>query len=146
MTGKLATRFFFRGVTNNKAVVAAFEKVVGRKIQIPPHFDVTGAIGAAVSARRSMVSGQKTRFKGFGIRNAAYDITRFVCQSCTNHCEIRKVKIEGIDKASFMEAGVKNMKPMTGKRIQIIFLTCSKRGLRCSLATTPNRKSLRQPR
>ncbi|MBK9390917.1 MAG: CoA activase [Bacteroidetes bacterium] len=99
---KIGNKIFFQGgVTNNKAVVAAFEKVVGRKIQIPPHFDVTGAIGAAILARRSMVSGQKTRFKGFGIRNAAYDITRFVCQSCTNHSEIRKVKIEGIDKALF---------------------------------------------
>ncbi|HOS73276.1 MAG TPA: acyl-CoA dehydratase activase, partial [Bacteroidales bacterium] len=40
--------FFQGGVTNNKAVVAAFEEVTGKKIIIPPHFDVTGAIGAAI--------------------------------------------------------------------------------------------------
>jgi activator of 2-hydroxyglutaryl-CoA dehydratase len=40
--------FFQGGVTNNKAVVAAFEQVTGKRITIPPHFDVTGAIGAAI--------------------------------------------------------------------------------------------------
>lgn len=93
--------FFQGGVTNNKAVVAAFEQVLGKKIIIPPHFDVTGAIGAAILAQRSMTEGQKTTFKGFGIRNATYEISRFVCNSCVNHCEISRVKIEGEDKALF---------------------------------------------
>ena len=99
---KVGDKIFFQGgVTNNKGVVAAFEKVLGKKILIPPHFDVTGAIGAAILAQRSMKEGVKTRFKGFGIRNAAYSITRFVCQACTNHCEIRRVKIEGIEKSLY---------------------------------------------
>lgn len=96
---KVGNKIFFQGgVTNNKAVVAAFEQVTGKKIIIPPHFDVTGAIGAAITAKKIMADGQKTRFKGFGVRNANYEISRFVCQSCTNHCEIRKVKIEGYKK------------------------------------------------
>ena len=99
---KVGDKIFFQGgVTNNKAVVAAFEQVLGKKIIIPPHFDVTGAIGAAILAKRSMEKGQKTRFKGFGVRNATYDISRFVCQSCTNHCEIRRVKIAGVKKSLF---------------------------------------------
>ena len=99
-TGRVGDKIFFQGgVTNNKAVVAAFEQVLGKKIIIPPHFDVTGAIGAAILAKRSMAKGQKTRFKGFGVRNATYDITRFVCQGCTNHCEIRRVKITGEKKS-----------------------------------------------
>ena len=93
--------FFQGGVTNNKAVVAAFEQVTGKKITIPPHFDVTGAIGAAILAQKSMTAGQKTTFKGFAIRNAKYEIGRFVCQSCTNHCEIRKVNIAGEKKSLF---------------------------------------------
>jgi predicted CoA-substrate-specific enzyme activase len=93
--------FFQGGVTNNKAVVAAFEQVLGKRIIIPPHFDVTGAIGAAILAQRSMKQDQKSSFKGFGIRNATYDITRFTCQGCTNHCEIRKVKIKGEKKSLF---------------------------------------------
>ena len=48
-----------------------------------------------------MTKEQKTTFKGFGMRNATYDISRFVCQSCTNHCEIRKVKITGEKKSLF---------------------------------------------
>jgi len=99
---KVGDKIFFQGgVTNNKAVVAAFEQVLGKKIIIPPHFDVTGAIGVAILAQRSMNNGQKTRFKGFGVRNVAYDISRFVCQSCTNNCEIRRVKIDGIKKSLY---------------------------------------------
>lgn len=93
--------FFQGGVTNNKAVVAAFEEVLGKKIIIPPHFDVTGAIGAAILAKRSMTKGQKSRFKGFGVRNATYNLSNFTCQSCTNHCEIRRVKIEGEKKSLY---------------------------------------------
>jgi predicted CoA-substrate-specific enzyme activase len=93
--------FFQGGVTNNKAVVAAFEQIVGKKIIIPPHFDVTGAIGAAILAKRSMPADQKTRFKGFGVRNATYKVSRFICQGCTNNCEIRRVKIEGEKKSLY---------------------------------------------
>ena len=93
--------FFQGGVTNNKAVVAAFEQVVGKKIIIPPHFDVTGAIGAAILAQKYLKEGQKTKFKGFGIRNITYNISRFVCHECTNHCEIRRVKVTGEKKSLF---------------------------------------------
>jgi predicted CoA-substrate-specific enzyme activase len=99
---RIGNKIFFQGgVTNNKAVVAAFEQVLGKKIIIPPHFDVTGAIGAAILAQRTMAPGEKTSFKGFGIRNATYGISRFTCQGCTNHCEIRKVKITGERKSLF---------------------------------------------
>jgi predicted CoA-substrate-specific enzyme activase len=99
---RIGNRIFFQGgVTNNKAVVAAFEQVVGKEIIIPPHFDVTGAIGAAILAKRSMTEGQKTSFKGFGVRNATYKLSLFVCQGCTNHCEIRRVKIAGEKKSLY---------------------------------------------
>ncbi len=99
---RIGNRIFFQGgVTNNKAVVAAFEQVLGKKIIIPPHFDVTGAIGAAILAQKSMTEGQKTTFKGFGIRNASYELSRFVCSGCVNHCEISSVKIAGEKKPLF---------------------------------------------
>ena len=99
---RIGNKIFFQGgVTNNKAVVAAFEQVVGKNIIIPPHFDVTGAIGAAILAQRSMAESQKTRFKGFSVRNASYKVSRFVCQGCTNHCEISRVKIEGEKKSLY---------------------------------------------
>jgi predicted CoA-substrate-specific enzyme activase len=96
---KVGNKIFFQGgVTNNKAVVAAFEQVTGKKIIIPPHFDVTGAIGAAILAKRLMKDGQKTKFRGFGVRNVNYKISRFICNACTNHCEISRVKLEGYNK------------------------------------------------
>ena len=55
---------FQGGVTNNPAVVAAFEAITGKKIIVPPHFDVTGAIGAAMLAREEVVrNGSTTSFR-----------------------------------------------------------------------------------
>ncbi len=93
---------FQGGVTNNKAVVAAFEKVTGKKIHIPPHFDVTGAIGAAMLARDHIKKNNlKTRFKGFDISKIPYKVDKFTCKSCSNQCEIRRVRIEGEKKPLF---------------------------------------------
>lgn len=93
--------FFQGGVTNNKSVVAAFETITGKSITIPPHFDVTGAIGAAILAREKMSGSGKSGFKGFDISNKTHSIRRFTCQSCSNNCEIQSVKIEGDKKALF---------------------------------------------
>ncbi|MEN8204026.1 MAG: acyl-CoA dehydratase activase [Bacteroidota bacterium] len=87
---------FQGGVTNNKAVVAAFEKVTGKKIHIPPHFDVTGAVGAAMLARDHIKENKvETRFKGFDISKIPYKVDKFTCKACSNQCEIRRVRIEG---------------------------------------------------
>ena len=87
--------FFQGGVTNNKAVVSAFEEITGKKIQIPPHFDVTGAIGAAILARNKMPEGTPTKFKGFEISKTPFATDTFICKKCSNHCEIRRIKVEG---------------------------------------------------
>jgi len=115
---KVGNKIFFQGgVTNNKAVVAAFEQVTGKKIIIPPHFDVTGAIGAAILAKRNMAEGQKTRFKGFDVRNVPYTVSSFVCNACTNHCEIRKVNIEGEKKALFYGGRCEKYETSDRKRV-----------------------------
>jgi predicted CoA-substrate-specific enzyme activase len=93
---------FQGGVTNNQAVVAAFEKVTGKPIVVPPHFDVTGAIGAAMLARKLLrESGEPTRFKGFQVSRTPYALSRFTCPHCDNHCDVHKVKIEGEKRALF---------------------------------------------
>ncbi len=93
---------FQGGVTNNRAVVAAFEKVTGKKIFIPPHFDVTGAIGAAMLARDYVRANRlETRFKGFDISKIPYTVDKFTCKACSNQCEIRRVRIEGEKKPLF---------------------------------------------
>ena len=99
---KIGNHIFFQGgVTNNKAVVAAFEQVTGKKITVPPHFDVTGAIGAAILAKQGLANGQKTRFKGFDIRSAEYTLSSFTCKECVNNCEIRQVNIKEEKKPLF---------------------------------------------
>ena len=101
-TKPIGNKIFFQGgVTNNKAVVAAFEQVTGKKIIIPPHFDVTGAIGAAILARNSMNQDQKTRFKGFEVAKLPFVLDKFTCKSCSNFCEIQRVRIEGESKPLF---------------------------------------------
>ncbi len=88
--------FFQGGVAWNKGVVAAFEKLIGRKITVPPHHDVTGAIGAAILAIEKVGEpGFHTRFKGFELYKRKYNVTTFPCEECSNHCEIRRVEIEG---------------------------------------------------
>jgi len=98
--------FFQGGVTNNKAVVAAFENVTGKKITIPPHFDITGAIGAAILARKGMKKGEKSRFKGFHISEAKYETDRFTCKHCANYCEIKRVKIFDKDSKPLFYGGI----------------------------------------
>jgi predicted CoA-substrate-specific enzyme activase len=86
--------FFQGGVAWNRGVVAAFEKLVGRKITVPPHHDVTGAIGAAILAMEND-TGQGSKFKGFDLSEKKYSLTTFTCKDCSNICEIRMVQVEG---------------------------------------------------
>ena len=92
---RVGRKIFFQGGTAfNKGVVAAFEKVLsGRPITVPPHHDVTGAIGAAILAMKEK-NWEKSTFKGFDLSKRQYDIETFECKGCENLCEIRKVTVE----------------------------------------------------
>jgi len=83
--------FFQGGVAWNRGVVAAFEKVTGKKITVPPHHDVTGAIGVALLAARECDGKGGGRFHGFDLSRRAYESTLFNCKGCDNLCEIRRV-------------------------------------------------------
>ena len=110
--------FFQGGVTFNKSVVAAFEKYLDKEIIIPPHHDVTGAIGMALIVKSHMLQQaagdtehsldtasiqpglfndglSETSFKGFDLSKRGYKIRSFECKECDNMCEINRVKIEG---------------------------------------------------
>ena len=106
--------FFQGGVAFNKAVVAAFENYLGKKVIVPEHHDVTGAIGMALIAREHMsnqlsaVSYQQseeklkipnselqTCFKGFEASQLPYEITSFACKGCSNICEINRINVQG---------------------------------------------------
>jgi len=90
----LGERILFQGgVAHNKAVLAAFQRLTGKEVLVPPHHDVTGAYGVALLVREQMESigdGKRTDFRGFDLdRN--YEISHFTCRACANVCEIKRV-------------------------------------------------------
>ena len=99
--------FFQGGVAFNKSVVAAFENYLDKHIIVPPHHDVTGAIGMGLIAMKHMKSQESARgdgtapgayrssFKGFDLSRRSYEIKSFECKGCDNLCEINRVKVEG---------------------------------------------------
>ncbi len=92
---RIGERIFFQGGTAfNKAVVAAFEQVLGKPITVPAHNEVTGALGCAVIALEND-RGQGSKFKGFDLADRHYTVESFECTDCPNRCEINVVKIEG---------------------------------------------------
>ncbi|MGM0365171.1 MAG: acyl-CoA dehydratase activase [Actinomycetota bacterium] len=92
---KIGKKIFFQGaVAFNHSVVAAFENYLGTKIIVPPHHEVTGAIGTAIVAMEN--SRGDTNFRGFEqIAEVSYSQKSFECNGCPNHCDIKKVSIEG---------------------------------------------------
>jgi predicted CoA-substrate-specific enzyme activase len=92
---RVGNRIFFQGGTAfNQGVVSAFEQVLGKPITVPPHHDVTGAIGAALLAMEER-TWEASQFKGFDLSQRKYSLTSFECKGCENLCLIRKVGVEG---------------------------------------------------
>ncbi len=90
------TIFFQGGTAYNDAVAAAFAKVTGQEIIVPPHNGVVGAIGAALLAKRKMdaVGGPST-FKGFDLERVDYDLREFTCKGCGNYCTVQEFTVDG---------------------------------------------------
>ena len=83
---------FQGGTAFNRALKAAFENVVGKKVRVPPHHDILGAIGVAMLAKEEIeTDGRQTHFRGFDLAARKYELSSFECQSCSNRCEIHKV-------------------------------------------------------
>jgi predicted CoA-substrate-specific enzyme activase len=94
---RIGDHILFQGGTAfNRAVKAAFESVLGKKVQVPSHHDILGAIGVAMLAKEEIeTNGRQTRFHGFDLTHRKYELSSFECQSCSNRCEIHKVVFEG---------------------------------------------------
>jgi predicted CoA-substrate-specific enzyme activase len=102
---------FQGGVAWNAAVVAAFEAMLQRPVIVPPHHDVTGAIGVAILAREDIAaraataappalpapggSGSPSRFRGFALEDRHYLAEIFECRACPNICEVNRVTMSG---------------------------------------------------
>ncbi len=87
---------FQGGVAANKGIKVAFEDALGCEVEIPKHYNVMGAIGAAILAREHMEQqGGKTEFRGFEVTNFDYETKSFECEDCSNMCEVIKVLMNG---------------------------------------------------
>ena len=80
------------GVAANVGIVAAFEKAIGEKLTVSPHYDVMGALGAAILAKREIEEkGGKSNFNGFGVSDNEYKTISIECDGCSNSCEVIKI-------------------------------------------------------
>ncbi len=107
--------FFQGGTAYNDATAAAFSKVIGKEIIVPPHNGVMGAIGSALLARDKMkANGQPrgklstyaeemeahgatthSRFRGYDMEKVNYNLREFLCKGCSNACQIQEFDVEG---------------------------------------------------
>ncbi|GAB4368874.1 MAG: hypothetical protein Kow00128_14630 [Deltaproteobacteria bacterium] len=90
------TIYFQGGTAYNDSVAAAFAHVLGKKIIVPPHNGVIGAIGMALLARDKVrATGIATRFRGFDMSRVDYRRREFVCKGCSNFCDMQEIRIDG---------------------------------------------------
>ena len=97
------TVVFQGGVASNEAVVAAFEQLLGKPVQVHPFNRLSGAIGAAVAAieqrkRAATHSGQPaaapppSQFRGLDAL-AAVEARTFECSACSNVCQVSRISL-----------------------------------------------------
>ncbi|MBU0493140.1 MAG: 2-hydroxyglutaryl-CoA dehydratase [Chloroflexi bacterium] len=87
---------FQGGVAANAGMVRAFEQALETEVIVPPHYEVMGAIGAAILAHERLArDGGETQFRGFGLTEVAYQSSSFECNGCSNRCEVVVIKMAG---------------------------------------------------
>ncbi|UCE17126.1 MAG: CoA activase [Gemmatimonadota bacterium] len=154
---RIGNKIFFQGaVAWNSAVVAAFEKVLGKRITVPPHHDVTGAIGVAILAMKAKIEGP-SRFKGFDLSHRKYTTTSFECKKCENRCDVRKVVFENerplfygprceryeVDEAKGRGA---DLPDLFGEREHLLLTSYEGQSLPTSTSSGPQRQRVGMPR
>ncbi|MEN3043820.1 MAG: acyl-CoA dehydratase activase [Candidatus Hydrothermales bacterium] len=84
-------KIIFQGATaRNKALVAAFEKICDREIVVSPYSHIMGAYGTAIILKENLKD--KTKFKGFEIKDEEEKIWYENCILCENKCKITYLK------------------------------------------------------
>jgi predicted CoA-substrate-specific enzyme activase len=107
--------YFQGGTAYNDAVAAAFSMILGKRIIVPPHNGIIGAIGMALIAQeavRARSNGRPTRgiadapnpaevprtastFRGFDLGRTDFETREFVCKACSNFCDMKEITIDG---------------------------------------------------
>jgi len=94
---KIGNVIYFQGGTAyNDAVTAAFASLLGKRITVPPYNGVMGAIGMALIARQwHLATRGASRFRGYDLHKLHLTTRDFVCQACSNSCDMKEFVIEG---------------------------------------------------
>jgi predicted CoA-substrate-specific enzyme activase len=87
---------FQGGVAANVGIKAAFEKALGLEVIVPEHYNVMGAIGAAILSRYSMEDKGESAFRGFALSELQFEPSTFTCDGCPNICEIVNLSLDGV--------------------------------------------------
>jgi hypothetical protein len=107
--------YFQGGTAYNNAVAAAFSQLLGKRVIVPPHNGVIGAIGMALIAQevtrtrervhgkalaeavggRTTASRSISTFRGFDLSRTRFETRDFVCKACSNYCDMKEVTVEG---------------------------------------------------
>jgi predicted CoA-substrate-specific enzyme activase len=99
---RLGSKVILTGaVFYNHAVVSAFRaQLKGKKLTVPEHKEISGAIGAALLAKESM-SAADSKFRSFReIIGSQPSLSTFVCKSCDNNCTITRMQVPN-EKSTF---------------------------------------------
>jgi predicted CoA-substrate-specific enzyme activase len=94
---KLKPPYVFQGgVAANKGIIKAFQEEVKSTVFVPKHFNVMGAIGAAILSKEYIEKNDvKTKFRGFSSLKTNFVPSSFTCNGCSNNCEVIKVESNG---------------------------------------------------
>lgn len=82
---------FQGGVAANVGIKRAFERALNIEVNIPQHFGVMGAVGAAVLAKEEVRRTGTTKFKGFAVAEEQFKAASFECGDCPNLCEVIEI-------------------------------------------------------
>ncbi len=93
--GSIGEHIFFQGATaKNRALVAVFEKRLGKKIAVSKFCHLTGAIGSALQARDELKK-DKSSFRGFDLWKMELPSRAERCGLCPNNCRLRVITVGG---------------------------------------------------
>jgi len=85
---------FQGGVAANKGIRQAFVSALQQEIEVPEHYDVMGALGAALLAERATVHrGKASSWRGFAVADADCQAVSHDCNGCSNCCEVVEFRI-----------------------------------------------------
>ncbi len=87
---------FQGGVAANRGIREAFKKELSMDIEVPPHYDIMGAIGASLIARDAALKKGYTNFKGLDIAECDFNVRPIECKDCANMCEIIEIIKDGV--------------------------------------------------